>query len=333
MSRPAQVEQQIARAQELQAEMLAGEKPADPNVTDKPVTPAPQEPTEPVTQPVINSPASVPKEEYDRLDQRYRTLQGMHQADNARSRTEMSALQQTVQDLEDRLVAAEKATQAVPSLTKYVTEADEAEYGDTLDMMRRAAREEAETIASAREQKLLERIAQLEQKTGHFQNTVVPTVENITRSQQEQVKAEFWAAINTQVPDWRTVNDNADFKAWLLAEDSLTGSNRQQFLSQARNEYNAPRVIKFFEEWKRTQAGGQTPALKNTAQSDLEKLVAPGASKGGAQVAPEKKQWTRADISQFYRDVNDGKYAGKLDERKKVEKDIYDAQAEGRISS
>lgn len=334
MSRPAQLEQQIARVNELQAEMLEGNEPKAPGTEPKENV-AGTTPTEQVTEPVVvQSPVTVSKEDYDKLEQRYRTLQGMHVADVNRLRSEVSARDAALQDLEDRLVELEKSAKptAAPA-AKYVTKEDEEEYGDTVAMVRRAAREEAEAVAAAREAEYLERIAQLEAQQGHIRNTVVPKIEDLTKQQAEQVKAEFWGAINTQVPDWREVNDNADFKAWLLAEDPITGANRQQFLSQARNNYDASRVIRFFNEWKRTAAGGQTPASTGTTQADLERLVAPGASKGtSAPVQQEKKQWTRADVTKFYNDVNSGKYANRAEEKAKIEADLFLGMSEGRVA-
>lgn len=327
MSRPAQLEQQLARVKEIQAEMAEGETPENVETPPAEVPPEPVTPAE-----VIESPATISKDEYNKLEQRYRTLQGMHTADTSRYRGELSTAMQAIQDLEDRVAAAERS--AVPAYTpaKYITKEDEDEYGDTLEMVRRAAREEAENTAGKREQALLDRIAQLEKQFGHVQNTVLPKVEDLSQAQVDQVKAAFWGAINTQVPDWRAINDNEGFKAWLLAEDPITGANRQQFLSQARNQYDATRVIRFFEEWKRTQAGGQTPAPKNSANSELDRLVAPGASKGGTSTQPEKKQWTGALVSAFYKDIHLGKYADRADERKKIEADIFQAQAEGRYT-
>lgn len=332
MSRPAQLEQQIERVKELQAEMLEGDKPVDPNATVDPVTPPVELPTDPVTPVVVESPVTISKEEYNRLEQRHRTLQGMYNADTARLRGELTNVTTALQNVEDRLIAAEKVTKAPSAPVKYITEKDEEEYGDTLDMVRRAAREEAEAITTAREQKYLERIAQLEQQTGHINNTVVPTIEGITKAQREQVKNDFWAALRQQIPDLDAINDSAEFKAWLLAEDPTTGGNKQYFLDQAAKQYDVPRVIKFFEEWKRTQAGGPTPAPKNNAQAELEKLVAPGASKAGNQAAPAKKQWTGSEIGKFYADIRNGLYADKLEERKKLENDLFLAQKEGRVS-
>lgn len=335
MSRPAQLEAQMQRVQEIQAEMLEGNEQVAPVPGTPPVDDSSTVQTlEPVTPTVVvESPVTVSKDDYDKLEQRYRTLQGMHTAEGTRNREQIAQLNSALQDLEDRLVEAERAVKPATAAPKtYVTDADKEEYGDTLEMVRRAAREEAEAVSAQREEAYLTRIAQLEANQGHIQNTVVSRVEDLSKAQAEQVKAEFWGAIVAQVPDWRTINDNADFKAWLTAEDPITGANRQQFLRQAQQELNAARVVRFFQEWKRTQAGGQTPAPNNTAQTQLERMVAPGASKGNSvSTAPEKRKWTGADISAFYKDVHTGKYADKRDEQKRIESDIFAARAEGRL--
>ncbi len=327
MSRPAQLEAQMQRVKEIQDEMLGNTPPAP----DAPVEPInSQEPTT-STPPAQEPPVTVSKEDYDKLDQRNRTLQGMYNADTVRYRNEIANLNNALQDMEDRLVIAEQAQRTTPVIpNKYVTEDDEKTYGETVDMVRRAAREETEAALAKQEAAYLNRIAQLEQQVNQVQNTVVPKINDLQQRAVDQVKSEFWAAIETQIPDWRTINDTRAFKEWLTEVDPLTGSTRQQFLAQAQREYNALRVIKFFQEWKRMAAGGQTPA-PNTTQSQLEKLVAPGASKNGGGTANlEKKQWTGADVSRFYQDVTKGVYANKPDERKQIEADIYAAQREGR---
>lgn len=324
MSRPAQLEQQIERVKQLQAEMA---EPTEPQTA--PVEP--QEPTEHVApEPVAQVPVTVSKEEYDRLEQKYRTLQGMHNADAARFRSELTAANNAYYDLERRLAEIEKAKSTTEPV-KYVTEEDEEEYGETLEMMRRAAKEEAEKIFRKSEDAYLARIAQLENEVIRVNSTVVPMVNDLSRSQAEQAKADFWTAINTQVPNWQSINDSRAFKDWLLSEDPLTGATRQQFLSQAQSELNASRVIKFFKEWERTAAGGPTPAPRKP-QDELQQYVAPGTSRSTAPVDQTKKQWTREEISQFYQDSMMGKYSNRPEEKKRIEKDIFAAQAEGRVS-
>lgn len=327
MSRPAQLEQQMERVKQIQAELSDdGTEPVTPDVPDPQ---APQEPVPP--QSVVQEPATISKEEYDRLEQKYRTLQGMHNADAARFRSELAAANNAYHSLEQRLVEVERAAQTPVTPATYVTAQDEEEYGETLDMVRRAAKEEAEKIFRGSETAYLARIAQLEAEVSRVNNTVVPVVQDLSRSQVEQAKAEFWGAISTQVPNWQTINNDQAFKDWLLETDEITGATRQQFLAQAQSELNASRVIKFFKEWERTAAGGPTPAPRNS-QAELEKYVAPGTSRATVPVDSTKKQWTREEISKFYQDSMMGKYANRLDEKKRIEKDIFAAQAEGRVS-
>lgn len=325
MSRPAQLEQQIARVKELQAEMLEGDNQNNSGTPQG--DPPPDSGTPPA---VVEPPATVSKDEYNKLEQRYRTLQGMHAADTQRLRSELSARDTAIQDLENRLVDLEKAATATPAtVNKYVTAEDVEEYGNTVDMVRRAAREEAEALVAKQEQSYLARIAQLEKELGHVRNTVVPTVEDLSKAQIDKVKAEFWSAIETNVPDWRKINDDQAFKDWLLTEDPLTGATRQQFLSQAQHNLDASRVIRFFAEWKRTSAGGQTPAP--TSSNDLERFVAPGSSKGaGVPATTEKKVWTSAEVAKFYADATRGVYVSRPEEKKRIENDIFLAQKEGR---
>lgn len=327
MSRPAQLEQQIERVKQIQAEMLDEGKPLD---TPEPPTPVAPEESPPV-QPVVQEPATISKEEYDRLEQRYRTLQGMHKADVTSLRGELNAATNAIRELENRALAAEKAAKSSSPPVTYVTAEDEEEYGETLDMVRRASREEAEKIFRKSEEAYLSRIAELEAEVSNVRNTVVPAVQDMTRNQVEQARADFWSAINRDVPNWRTINDNQAFKDWLLSEDPLTGSTRQYFLAQAQQDLNATRVIKFFKEWERTAAGGQTPA-PTKSKDELEQFVAPGTSRSTGPVEQTKKQWTTADISQFYQDAMMGKYNSRPEEKKRIEADIFAAQREGRVN-
>jgi hypothetical protein len=332
MSRPAQLEQQIAHVAELQAKMLEGE---NQNVElNEDGTPKNDEPSEPVNEPTVaEPPATINKEDYDKLEQRYRTLQGMHNAETSRLRAEMKDALLAINDLENKLVEVQTTNKPAPAQVKYVTAEDESEYGDTLEMVRRAAREEAENLAAKREETLLQRMAELEGQVGYVRNTVVPTVEHMTRAQQDQLRAEFWSTIDTQVPNWREVNDNQKFKDWLTTVDPLLGAKKQDFLRQAQEQLDASRVVGFFKEWERIQAGGQRPAPKNANQAVLEQMVDPGVSKGsGTIVQPTPKSWTRAEITNFYKDVQLGQYTDKPDQRKKIEADIFLAQREGRIS-
>lgn len=320
MSRPAQLEQQVERVKQIQEEMLNQQEPVDDNNPPAPQgnVPNPQDLNPPPAP--IQEPATITKEEYDRLEQRYRTLQGMHRADTNELRVQLNAATAALDNIRAEMAAKQHTSPTGPA--KYVTDDDVEDYGDTLEMVRRAAREEAEAVAYQREQALVNRISQLEAEAGHVRKTVMPAVENMAYSHAEQERNNFWNAINTQVPDWEKINGTQGFIDWLQSEDPLTGMNRQHFLSQAQANYDALRVVKFFNEWKRMAAGGQTPApTKN--QDQLQQYVAPGNSRTAVPMEQKKKEWNGDEIGKFYQDSLMGKYRDKPDEKKRIEAEIF----------
>lgn len=200
--------------------------------------------------------------------------------------------------------------------------------------MRRAAREEADNTYAPALNKAEQRIAELEAKLGTLQ-TVVPQVQNIAQTQEDSAKAAFWAAINGSMPNWRTINDNEEFKAWLLDIDPITGYTKDAFLKEAQRNWDSNKVVYIFKEWERLAAGSAPPTQKpNTkANSELELQVSPGPSRGvSTPGGTQSKTWTRAEVAQFFRDVTAGTYKGREQERAKIEADIFSAQRENRIT-
>jgi len=71
---------------------------------------------------------------------------------------------------------------------------------------------------------------------------------------------------------------------------------------------------------------------RSAAETELEKQVAPGRSRGVSDPAGgEPTTYTPQDITAFFKDVQLGKFAGREQERDTIERDIFAAQREGRI--
>lgn len=109
-------------------------------------------------------------------------------------------------------------------------------------------------------------------------------------------------------------------------------------LRSAFENNNGPRVLAFFKTFTNENAAFQTGAQIETAgqpQVDLNTLVAPGrASDGSAPRAQEEssgRQWTQAEIGQFYADVQRGVYRDDPAKKAAIENDIFAAQSAGRI--
>lgn len=261
----------------------------------------------------------------DVAEQRYRTLQGMYNADTGRLRAENQQLNGRVTQLEQLLSSLSAAPQA-PAATaeKLVTEKDLEDYGDSIEVMRRVTREE---VSAANR-----RIAELEQMLRQVQTSVLPRVEQVAQRQAMTAEQTFWNDLTTSVPDWRNINDSKGFQQWLLEVDPLTGMSRQTYLEDAQRNLNVQRVAAFFTAWQ--GMNGQSVAQPNRSASDsqLDRQVAPGRSRGGSVPSVNApRTYSSKDIAKFFDDVRKGVYRGKEAERDRIERDIFSAQRENRI--
>jgi hypothetical protein len=260
------------------------------------------------------------KQNKDTWEQKYRTLQGMYNNDVPRLNSENRDLNSRVAQLETLLgTVNKKEAPAEAPVEKLITEDDVKEYGDSIDIMRKAAKEEfAPELA---------RVNQLEENLKQLQ-AVVPQVQQSQKSTEEK---QFWNMLTQEVPNWNEINSNQDFQSWLLEIDPLTGINRQTYLADAQKKLDVNRVIKFFSTYEQATGTANDARETRSSNSELEKQVAPGRGRSTKPTASEGKTYTPADIKKFFEDVRFGKYKGRDEERGKIERDIFAAQQEGRI--
>lgn len=341
MAMPEQVRKQIEAAEEKMKE-IRGEQAADEADTGS--EPASSEATsasqaDDADRNVQSSGAS---EQGTREDpnsetyaQRWRTLQGQFNAEVPRLRGANKELQSRVVQLENLLSSISNAPTAAPAAQqsgqKLVTDDDVAEYGDSIDMMRKVTREEVGSLQG--------KIAQLEgviaNLTQSVSGSVIPQVQRVAQQQAASAEERFWGNLAQRVPNWQQINNDQDFQSWLLDVDPLTNTSRQTHLEIAQRDLDANRVIAFFNAFM-AASGKFTPqanAQPNRSASELEKQIAPGRARGsaGGSAGQTAKTYTPNDITKFFNDVRSGKYRGRETERDRVERDIFAAQREGRI--
>jgi len=270
------------------------------------------------------------KESEEVLAQKYRTLQGMYNAEVPRLHSQNRDLVGRVQQLEQLLATmSAQSTPAQPQVTQqpFITQKDIDEYGESIDVMRKVSREEVSNLQ--------QKIASLETYLQQVQTSVVPQVQAVAQRQAMSAEQQFWSELHTNVPNWREVNDNPGFQSWLLDIDPLTNISRQTYLEDAQRNLDASRVATFFKTW--LTATGQVSnaqSVSKNVSSELEKQVAPGRSRsaGSATAAgTEGRTYSPDDIKAFFNDVRQGKYRGRETERARIERDIFAAQAQGRI--
>jgi hypothetical protein len=206
------------------------------------------------------------------------------------------------------------------------------DYGDEFfDVVGRKAREELVPVVD----ELSERIKRIE--SG--QQAVGQVVE-------QTQKRGLYDALYEEVPEWKELNYHPAFINWLAVPDPYSGRQRHEMLKEAFSRHDADRVVNFFKGFLTEATGtppngsrpqGQSaPPLPGNGQASgkpsLEQFAAPGRARSAPQILPpDKPMYTRAWIAKFYADQRSGKYRGREAEADAVERDIYQAQHEGRI--
>ena len=217
---------------------------------------------------------------------------------------EVPALRQEIDALKQKLADAEKqddgsAQPQVAGVTDEELQRYRDEYGDELvDLMVRMAggsKQEADSELSQR-------------------------LERLEAEKQEDAQARFWMNLKQAVPSYRDINAEAGFREFLAAFDPQTGKQRQQMLVDAQQALDAKGVADVFKLYL-SQSKAKPKAVPDD-QIEPKRTRATDTPQG-------KRQWTRADVSQFYRDKTAGKYSN--DEAERLEADIFAAQTEGRI--
>lgn len=333
MAIPKQVQKQSEAVQELYKEL--NEEEVNENQE------APQQEAEaPETVPAANSVEEVAvessgehsegnQEKSTNWQQKYKTLQGMYNA-------EVPQLKQMVQDQGakinqfENLIATinqqKQQPQALQQPASLLSEKDVEEYGESIDIMRKVTKEETGN--------LLGEVSALKQQIAQMTQNTVPQVQQLANQVGDTQEQLFWSNLAGVVPNWQEINENEDFQTWLLETDPLTGMARQTYLEDAQRRYDVDRVAAFFTTWSGLNGNGSAQQVQSTNQNELQQQVAPKKSRsaGAAPTTGAKPSYSTADIAAFYEDVRKGKFKGRDDERAKIERDIFAAQAEGRIT-
>lgn len=276
--------------------------------TPPPAAPAPVEPTPPTPEP------TAPPPKPDAAEQRFRTLQGMFNAERAKN----VALESKVTQLASQMEALAAAKPATPAQPAQPDPRDAAQFGeDLVEMVQRYVtraldqmRNEVSTFG-----------AQFDSRVKALESSV----HGVSQRTEMTLEQSFYRALDQAVPDWRAINADERWLAWLSEVDDVYGAPRQDALTNAHQMLNAERVITIFNKFKHaTEAarpkldGQQTPADR-------------GAPPPPPQEPAPKRLVSSKLVQQFYNDLAKGRYVGREAEAARLEAEINQAAAEGRV--
>lgn len=331
-----------------EAPPVAPPDPAPPAPAATPATPpVQQDPAPPAADPA--PPAPTPEDENSTsFKQKFLSMQGRWNA----AQRQIGERDELINQLSGELRATQQLLEqnSSPARTsqphtatpheKLITTQDVDNYGtELIDVVQRAARE-----AVAPE------LDVLRNENSELKKRVITTDKRTLRE-----------TLTQQVPNWTEINRSPEFLHWLSLRNIYTGQLRRQTLNDAYQAANAAVVVQMFKDFlmeakatgstfttsqppREQPAPGQVPApAPRQPAMDLGTLAAPGRARpapGDAQVPAEKPIYTRAQISQFYRNVRlarsaapSGPYVGREAEIAQTEADIIQAQSEGRVRS
>jgi hypothetical protein len=287
-----------------------------------------------------------PKKEEPKADDwehKFKVLQGKYNAEVPRLQKQLNESNDDRRELKQRMLNLEgmlASLQAVREPPKeepkkaqpVISDEEREQFGDDLiDLIKRVSLNATLPEIESHLKPLEGRVKQVDEKVATSQKSMA-------ESKRQQVFDRLAAA----VPNWEQQNEDENFLNWLDEDEGLTKRPRAYFLTEAMKANDADTVIAYFTSFQGENAAA-TPSEPAPAQESkpepqvkLDELTAPGTPQTGTASAPNesgKRVWTRADITRFYEDRNEFIKRGKPipKELQSLEKDIFAAQAEGRV--
>jgi len=239
---------------------------------------------------------------------RFNVLQGKYNSETKALRDENSELKQQVADKDRRISELEQQAPAADS------------SGVTDQQLAQFKQEFGEDLVTFVERMVAQRAAPAPQPDDSKVQNLDERLSRFEQEQQQDAQAKFWVALERAVPTYREVNADPKFHQFLAQFDPQTGKQRQQALTEAQQALDAKGVADIF-----TLYLNQTPAPKPSIPDEQ---VEPRTTRA-TETPQGKRRWSRAEISQFYRDKTAGRYSA--DEAERLEADIFAAQQEGRV--
>lgn len=312
MGVPKQVELQMLEVAEIERSMVAQPEinPVDGVVSE--ATPAPATALETPAEVIPDQPKEVPEVSEETWKQKYKTLNGMFNAEVPRLHQQVKQLTAKMEQMNSRMV--EKAAEPAPERLKLVTDQEIETFGpDLLDVQRRIVKEEH---------------SQFEYELKQMREENSKLREQVQNTDIQMDTMSFEKRLARAVPDFESINDDPKWVGWLDEIDPILRAARRTVAQQAFDTGDVEAIADYVRMFK----GAQTPVRIDTRQTELERQVAPGRTgSSGSNIAPQVKLYTEAQAAAVFLKVRDMNIRGQRDEAATLEAEISTAYMEGRV--
>lgn len=325
MSLPKSVQDAAEKAEALQQQLVnpstedthpeeqQNQQPVEEQSAQVQPEPAPEPAEAPAAQPEPQS--AEPSFDHDATywQHRFQVLQGKYNAEVPALRAEVAELKAAVEQANSQVAqeqgsAQQRALDAVSDLSQEEME----EFGPELVQL-------IQKVVGAQTQQVSQQLDQANATIREMQEDKQQAEEE----KQQDAQARFWTDLTQLAPNWRTLNDDVAFLQWLDGFDPVSSTQRQILLNSAQKKLDANGVAAVFNAF--TQAAPPPAADTQTP----EHLQQPPQSRASEPAQQSTRSFTRAEISQFYKDVKLKRYTP--EEAAAIEKEIFEAQAHNNV--
>ncbi len=318
MSIPRQVEKAAVMAEayigSLQADPKENPPAAPPEEENTSALDTPPRDEEEVIEPPEDKQDPSPKEPEVDWEQKYKTLAGMHKAEETRLRDELKEFKQSVFDRLGSLEApAPKDDEPEPQISETLAQFRE-EYGEEfIEGVKELLRAEISPL-------LKQTVAPVEQK-----------VASVEEAQLKSAQKAFAQDLSSRVNgDWQSLwgGQDAKFNEFLASSDPSGLYTYRELADLYSKNWNVEKLATLFNTY--LGQGQVQPAPKPKPSAGKEALVAPSRrTPPAAPAAEEKIQWTQARIKEFQAKDRRGEYDEATSQ--KMWTDLLSAVSENRI--
>jgi len=311
MALPEAAQRKVEEAKRLSEDYAKSKQPpapaAAPRMDPPPAAPAPQPAADTAA---LQADVAKLTDDLRRLNAANRNLQAKYEKETPRLMSENDRLKKELDELQN---AAKRKIEAgnIDSLG----DDERSLAGPMLPVVAKIAREVAESAIDVRLKPVTERMDQFEKQT----------------------EAVYFATLDDGVPGWdaqdgSSINDDPKFSSWLQGIDPKTQRTRFDLIQRAQAARQGHRVVDIVNAFKE----GREIGARETAKPPPTPPLSPELEAGKPPPVQAKngKIWSRAEITQFYREKNSAPHYQSMEGKRKareIELDIFAAQKEERI--
>lgn len=266
----------------------------------------------------------------DDWEKRFKGMKSLYDREVPKLRSELETAYSTIDEMKQEIADIHQKLETKPEpqpelepVEFDLTDEEKEQYGEGLiGVMQRIAGQSRNALAK--------QVVDLQTKLANLESGQKEVTKTIVNDRESS----FFAALDKAVPDWRDINTDSEFHAFLAEEVPYTGNERQFYLKQARDKLDSGKVISIFQDYLASTGAaseGSSPKLGKASLEVPEDQIVPSTQKGEQVPTEEDKVWTTEEIDEFYRDKRLGKYKGKEAEAREIEKDILLAAKTKRI--